>query len=498
MRDTRLLSLAVLAVALGFAAPALGDIAVATLIIDPDGAVGEWESKIRLWSELGPNTEASGLGFLDFVLVEVSGTVAGGKEVNDSANVSPTGTMQPVGGGVQIPTGLHKVRRDGWETGAEGVGLMAAQWWYRQDANNLVDNYAFARADANAVLDQAVLPGIGVSDNPGWTPPDAAYENVGPAPSWQADTKIATGTYLDGNGAGTLRLQTEGNLSFSVLEPSPPDGNYHGPSGSLRPLVSGTVTQVMVGGTGNEGGRYFDRETVMTVVEGTLRLRENTGHASESLTDPAVPYVHMNIGPDHLSILGETYDAFLKLDYQPGVDSNQDLLSLSIDTAASGRQALDLNSPDVSGRANIVRIYSEDLAATEAEMLVAVKNAKATGRADGIIDSGALYHIASEIGVTDMTEDPNGVAHVTVRLTLKGDTDCDGDVDFDDLANVLASYNFPGTTWDQGDTDHSGATDFDDLADLLASYNGKFAPEPATMALLAFGGLALLRRRRRR
>ena len=222
MRDTRLLSLAVLAVALGFAAPALGDIAVATLIIDPDGAVGEWESKIRLWSELGPNTEASGLGFLDFVLVEVSGTVAGGKEVNDSANVSPTGTMQPVGGGVQIPTGLHKVRRDGWETGAEGVGLMAAQWWYRQDANNLVDNYAFARADANAVLDQAVLPGIGVSDNPGWTPPDAAYENVGAAPNWEADTKVATGTYLDGNTFGTLRLQTEGNLSFSVLEPSPP------------------------------------------------------------------------------------------------------------------------------------------------------------------------------------------------------------------------------------------------------------------------------------
>ena len=47
-----------------------------------------------------------------------------------------------------------------------------------------------------------------------------------------------------------------------------------------------------------------------------------------------------------------------------------------------------------------------------------------------------------------------------------GDLDGDGDVDFDDLNILLASYGND----DGGDLDGDGDTDFDDLNILLANY----------------------------
>ena len=87
---------------------------------------------------------------------------------------------------------------------------------------------------------------------------------------------------------------------------------------------------------------------------------------------------------------------------------------------------------------------------------------------------------------------------------LLGDANLDGVIDDDDLSLLLAHWGQdltgePDGGWSNGELNGIAPISDDDLSLLLAGWTGGAGgqvPEPMTVILLAFGGVAVLRRRR--
>ena len=87
-----------------------------------------------------------------------------------------------------------------------------------------------------------------------------------------------------------------------------------------------------------------------------------------------------------------------------------------------------------------------------------------------------------------------------IQMFPWGDANRDGIVDMADYALWFNNYGSSGATNLQGDMTGDGLVDMADYAAWFNDYGsgGEISvPEPATLTLLAFGGLAVLRRRRR-
>ena len=84
--------------------------------------------------------------------------------------------------------------------------------------------------------------------------------------------------------------------------------------------------------------------------------------------------------------------------------------------------------------------------------------------------------------------------------SILGDANGDGVVDINDLSLLASSYGEEGG-WDGGDFTLDGTIDINDLSVLAGNYGATSSgdptaiPEPTTLSLLAFGALAVLKRR---
>jgi hypothetical protein len=136
---------------------------------------------------------------------------------------------------------------------------------------------------------------------------------------------------------------------------------------------------------------------------------------------------------------------------------------------------------------------------------------------DGVLtelDIDWIYEYMRGVGVHPLSQcDVNhdgsvSQADVTYELTQYmhtnyGDANLDHYTDFTDFQVLLDHWQAPGG-WTQGDFNGDGVVDFLDFQVLLDYWNpGGWSvgtsqvPEPATLSLLALGGLALLRRSRK-
>ena len=154
---------------------------------------------------------------------------------------------------------------------------------------------------------------------------------------------------------------------------------------------------------------------------------------------------------------------------------DQHLQNLYVNSSDAGVQALDLN-----GRTMRFNGFTFNIVALEDRL-----NHQIGTSADGVYDSTAAAKPGTRIGITYT---PGAGQTLTMKLTLAGDANLDGKVDFKDLVTLAQNYNSPASSlfWDSGDFTYDQKVNFNDLVLLAQNYGSTFPPEPVPGATAQF------------
>jgi len=170
-------------------------------------------------------------------------------------------------------------------------------------------------------------------------------------------------------------------------------------------------------------------------------------------------------------------------------------------SALSGGSVANIFAYDTS----MVALYGKDFVLGAGLFLDASNNVLGTGVLSGKwIDETSW---TTTISMHDPTATIWLVAELTEADPLDGDTNLDGIVDITDYNTLKGNMGMAeNAVWADGDVDEDGDVDWDDLLLLHAQYGksttslaampSEMIPEPATLALLALGGLMALRRKK--
>ena len=110
------------------------------------------------------------------------------------------------------------------------------------------------------------------------------------------------------------------------------------------------------------------------------------------------------------------------------------------------------------------------------------------------------HSVAGHFGLTDEYENINALEAIP-ELCLLGDANNDGVVSADDYASVQSHFGDTGDVGIPGDANCDGLVSADDYASVQSNFGttygmgGATVPEPATLSLLAIGGMVMLKRR---
>ncbi len=489
MRNRRLLTLAVLAVAIGFAAYAQADIAVVTVIKDPtavgSGGDGYFDIRVRLWGDDGIGAVAASPGLMDFAIKSISGSTGITVTANSVTCEAPKGYVSPTGSTTGAIAAGFSNEPGSFATGVVALGVDGNYnvFGLQPVMYDGVAPVGPGPEDHTTLNDSSILLGVGKTAHSGtgtWS------TGILTAPlAFDADTRVAQGAYTGTGDA--VSVVTFGGVSFTPLPAA-----LTFPLTSIKPSVVPTVTAVVIQtttGANNDGGAVASNTnaTNLKVESGDVKLSSDYAGGTQVTIQVSELNTSVAFQGEGTFILGGTFNTNT---YAP--------VGLDIQKDNTGVQAVDVGAARVE-------IYSDNLELTWAQTRGDEDQGGSTpgmlgNASDGLYSS--QVDLDNEVLVVTLSV---AMDCVVIKATIIGDVDLSGTVDGTDYTLMGDNWLASGTYWTQGDIDGNGTVDGSDYTLMGDNWLQSFvvtgaapaaAPEPATMGLLCLGALGLLRRRR--